>query len=191
MLKIGIITGSTRPGNHSKEVAEWVLSFAKERTDAEFIVVDIAQFNLPLLDEPFPPMMGNYTKEHTKKWSETISSYDGFIFIVPEYNHAYPAALKNAIDYLYKEWNHKSAGFVSYGSVGGARGVEQLRAVMAELLIADVRAQVMLSLSTDFESFTKFKPSDSHHRSLKSMFDQVILWASALKSVREQILAVS
>jgi NAD(P)H-dependent FMN reductase len=184
MLKIAIVTGSTRPGNHSRSVADWVLSFAKNRSDAEYSIVDIAEYGLPLLDEPFPPAMVNYTHTHTKKWSATIASYDGFIFITPEYNHAYPAALKNALDFLFREWNHKAAGFVSYGSAGGARAVEQLRAVMAELLIADVRAQVMLSLHTDFENFTTFKPLDNHEKALNTLFDQVVLWAKALKTVR-------
>src|SRR5690606_17611436 len=111
-------------------------------TAAEFEIVDIADYNLPLLDEPIPPAMGQYSKEHTKKWAKKIAQFDGFVFVTPEYNHATSGALKNAIDFLYQEWNNKAAGFVSYGSAGGTRAVENLRLIMAELQIADVRSQV-------------------------------------------------
>jgi NAD(P)H-dependent FMN reductase len=95
--------------------------------DAEFELVDIKDFNLPLLDEPVPPSMGQYSKPHTKVWAAKISSFDGYVFVTPEYNHGISGALKNAIDFLFAEWNNKAAGFVSYGSVGGARAMEQLR----------------------------------------------------------------
>jgi NAD(P)H-dependent FMN reductase len=119
--------GSTRPGSKAEAVASWVFDQAKTRTDAQFEVVDIAKFELPLLDEPAPPAMGNYTKPHTKAWAAKIGSFDGFVFVAPEYNHSVSGALKNAIDYLFKEWNHKAAGFVSYGSTNGVRAVEHLR----------------------------------------------------------------
>ena len=121
-------------------------------------IVDIADFDLPLLDEAYPPSMGQYAQPHTKAWAATIAAFDAFVFVTPEYNHSMSGALKNAIDFLFREWNDKAAGFVSYGSVGGARAVEQLRLVMGELKVADVRAQCALSLFTDFENFTTFKP---------------------------------
>ncbi len=185
MIKIGILVGSTRPGRKGDAVARWVYDLAQQRTDATFELVDIQDFNLPLLDEPMPPAMGEYTQPHTKAWAAKIASFDGYIFVTPEYNHGTSGALKNAIDYLYREWNNKAAGFVSYGSAGGARAVEQLRLVMAELQVADVRAQVMLSLYTDFERFTTFKPAPMHERSVQSMLDQVIAWGTALKAMRE------
>ncbi len=104
--------------------------------------------------------MGQYQGEHTKKWAEKIASFDGFVFVTPEYNHSTSGVLKNAIDYLYNEWNNKAAGFVSYGGVGGARAVEHLRLVAGELQMADVRQQVALSLMTEFENFSVFKPGD-------------------------------
>src|ERR1043166_2509375 len=107
MLKIGIIVGSTRPGRKAAVVAEWVYQILKSREDAEFEIVDIAEYNLPLLDEPVPPSLHQYSKEHTKTWSRKIDSLDAFIFVTPEYNHGTSAALKNAIDYLYHEWNNK------------------------------------------------------------------------------------
>ncbi len=184
-MKVGIIVGSTRPGRKADSVARWVHEIARKRDDGEFEVVDIADFALPLLDEPAPPSMGRYTKEHTKAWSAKIASLDAFVFVTPEYNHGIPGALKNAIDFLYKEWNDKVAGFVSYGSAGGTRSVEALRLVMAELQIADVRAQVPLSLATDFESYTTFKPDPKHQKKIDTMLDQVIAWGGALKGLRE------
>ena len=188
MIILAIVTGSTRPGRNNEAVARWVHEIAKTRDDAQFELVDIADYSLPLLDEPVPPSMGEYSHAHTKAWAEKIGSFDGYVFVTPEYNHGTSAALKNAIDYLYREWNNKAAGFVSYGSAGGARAVEQLRLVMGELMIADVRAQVMLSLFSDFENFSKFKPDPRHEAEVGTMLDQVIAWADALKSVRAEAL---
>ena len=129
---------------------------------------------------------GNTVKPHTKRWAAKISSFDGFVFVTPEYNHGISGALKNAIDFLFAEWNNKAAGFVSYGSVGGARAVEQLRLVLAEVQIATVRNQVLLSLFTDFENFKVFKPDDRHEKSANGVFDQVVEWSSALRSLREK-----
>ena len=185
-MKVGIIVGSTRPGRKAEAVAKWVYEIAKKRTDAEFEIVDIAAFNLPLLDEPTPPSLGKYTKEHTKAWSAKIDSFDAFVFVTPEYNHGIPGALKNAIDFLFKEWNNKAAGFVSYGSASGVRSVEALRLVMGEIMVADVRAQVMLSLSTDFENWTTFKPNPSHEQKVTTMLDQVVAWGGAMKTLRQK-----
>ena len=186
MLRIAIILGSTRPGRKTEAVARWVYERARERGDADYELVDIATFNLPLLDEPIPPSQNKYSKDHTKRWAEKIASFDGFVFVTPEYNHSTSAALKNAIDFLYAEWNNKAAGFVSFGSAGGLRAVEHLRLIMAELQIADVRSQVALSLFTDFENFSTFKPQALHDKSLKSMFDQLLKWSGAMKTVRSQ-----
>lgn len=186
MIKIAVIIGSTRPGRVGESVALWVFDIAKKRSDAEFELVDIADFNLPLLDEPMPPAQAKYSKPHTKTWSEKIASFDAFVFVTPEYNHGTSGALKNAIDFLYGEWNNKAAGFVSYGSAGGARAVEQLRLITSELQIAHVRNQVMFSLFTDFENFSVFKPHSRHENSVNAMVDQVIAWGGALKTLREK-----
>lgn len=183
-LKVAIIIGSTRPGRNSEAVGMWIYEIAKKRSDAEFELVDILDYNLPLLDEPIPPSMGQYSKEHTKRWAEKIDSFDAFVFVTPEYNHGISGALKNAIDFLFKEWNNKVAGFVSFGSAGGVRAVEQLRLVMAEVKVATVRAQVYLSLFTDFENFSKFKPSPFHENTANTMLNEVIEWGEALKTVR-------
>jgi NAD(P)H-dependent FMN reductase len=183
-LRVGIILGSTRPNRIGEAVAQWVHRLANARGDADYELVDIKAFNLPLLDEPIPPSQGKYSQSHTKAWAAKIATFDAFVFVTPEYNHSTSGALKNAIDFLYKEWNNKAAGFVSYGSAGGVRAVETLRLIMAELQIADVRAQVMLSLSTDFENYSTFKPASQHEGTLKMMLDQLLLWGGAMRTVR-------
>ena len=186
MVNIGIIVGSTRPGRKAEAVAKWVHGIASKRTDAKYEVVDIAQFNLPLLDEPVPPSMGQYSKEHTKRWAAKVAQYDGFVFVTPEYNHATSGALKNALDFLFAEWNDKAAGFVGYGSMGGARAIENLRLICGELKIADVRQAVQLSLFTDFENFTTFKPAAMHEQVVGTMLDQVVAWSTALQGARKK-----
>src|SRR5258706_11569684 len=141
MLRVGIITGSTRPNRKSLDVAKWVLETAQKRSDAEYELIDIKDFELPLLDEPIPPSMGKYQQPHTKRWAAKIASLDAIVFVSPEYNHGIPAALKNAIDFLFAEWNHKAAGFVSYGGAGGARAIEQPRPALARGRGAAGRAQ--------------------------------------------------
>lgn len=185
MINIAIIIGSTRPGRKAETVARWIHGIATKRNDATFELVDIKDFNLPLLDEPSPPAMQKYTQPHTQAWSSKIASFDAYVFVTPEYNHGTSGALKNAIDFLYREWNNKAAGFVGYGSAGGTRAVEQLRLVMGELMVADVRAQVALSLSTDFENYSTFKPASSHEKSVNTMLDQVVAWGGALKTLRK------
>jgi NAD(P)H-dependent FMN reductase len=184
-MRVAIILGSTRPGRNGEAVAKWVYAIAKKRSDAEYELIDLKDVNLPLLDEPVPPSQGKYSKPHTRAWAEKINSFDAFVFVTPEYNHGIPGALKNAIDFLYGEWNNKAAGFVAYGSAGGTRAVEQLRLVMGELQVADVRAQVALSLSTDFENYSTFKPAARHEAALNAMLDQLTAWGGALKTLRE------
>lgn len=183
-LKIGIILGSTRPGRNGEAVAQWVHGLAKKRTDAHFELVDLLDFNLPMLDEPASPMLGKYTKDHTKKWSAKVAGFGGYVFVTPEYNHSTSGALKNAIDFLNKEWTNKAAGFVGYGSVGATRAVEHLRQIMAELQVATVRAQVGLSLFTDFKDQHTFTPGAMHEKDVHTMLDQLIAWGTALKSLR-------
>lgn len=187
MLKIAIVTGSTRPGRSNEAVAKWVHRTATQRKDAEFELVDIASYNLPLLDEPMPPLFAQYSHDHTKAWSDKIASFDAYLFVTPEYNHSTSGALKNAIDYLNREWNNKAAGFVSYGgNGGGVRAVEHLRLIMSEVMVATVRAQSLLSLYTDFENFKTFKPGPQKEKELHAMIDQVVAWGSALKTLRAE-----
>jgi NAD(P)H-dependent FMN reductase len=187
MLKVAIITGSTRPGRKSETVARWVHGIAAQRSDAAFEVVDIADFDLPLLDEPMPPILNQYSKPHTKAWAARIGTFDAFVFVTPEYNHSTSGALKNAIDYLYREWNDKVAGFVSYGGVGGARAVEHLRLIMGEIKVADVRAQVALSMFTDFTNFSQLTPAPHQTDAVGVVLDQVLAWSAALASLRAAV----
>jgi NAD(P)H-dependent FMN reductase len=184
MTRIGIILGSTRPGRNGEAVAKWAYDVAAKRGDAEYELIDLLDYRLPHLDEAIPPSLGQYTQPHTIEWARKIDSFDGFLIVTPEYNHSTSGALKNAIDFLFKEWNNKAVGFVSYGSAGGARAVEHLRLIAGELMMADVRAQVMLSLATDFENYSTFLPNERHEQALNTVLDQVVSWSAALAHLR-------
>ncbi|MCD6017677.1 MAG: putative flavoprotein [Bacteroidetes bacterium] len=184
MIKIAIILGSTRPNRIGEGVAKWAYETAKAKGGAEFELIDLRDQNLPLLDEPITPSRHKYANEHTIKWAEKVGTFDAFIFVTPEYNHSTCAALKNALDFVYAEWNNKVAGFVSYGSVGGSRAVEHLRGIATELKMANVHAQVLLYTDRDFEHYTVFKPTEHHEKHLHKLIDQVISWGTALKTVR-------
>lgn len=175
-LTIGIILGSTRQGRVSPQVGEWVKAIADKREDANYEIVDIAEFKLPFV--------GEGTGEEAKAWKEKISHLDGYVFITQEYNHSITGALKNALDSAHQEWNNKAAGIVSYGSTGGARAAEHLRGILAELQVASVRTHPTLSLFTDFENFSDFKPADLHLDNVNAMLDQVVAWSGALKTLR-------
>lgn len=177
-LNIGIILGSTREGRLSPQVGTWVQELANQRGDANYTVIDLADYKLPLLGENGGDTSG------AASWAEAIAKQDGFVFVVQEYNHSITASLKNALDYLRVEWNNKAAGIVSYGSVGGARAAEHLRGILGELLVADVRVHPALSLFTDFENGADFKPAAVQADSVNQMLDQLIPWSTALKTIR-------
>ncbi len=176
-LNLGIIISSTREGRVGPSVAEWVKSELAKRTDATLTIIDLKNYQLPLLGEGTP--------SHLEAFKADISAQDGFIFVTAEYNHSIPASLKNAIDYLREEWHNKAAGIVSYGSAGGARAAEHLRAILGEIKIADVRSHVLLSLFHDFEKFSTFKPQEGiHDNNLNALTQEVTDWATALKTLR-------
>ncbi|WP_019153728.1 NADPH-dependent FMN reductase [Robertmurraya massiliosenegalensis] len=176
-LNIGVILGSTREGRVSPQVGEWVKGIADKRGDANYEIVDIADYKLPFLGEGDAPGIA--------AWNEKLASLDGFVFIVQEYNHSITGALKNAIDLAREAWNNKAAGIVSYGSTGGARAAEHLRGILGELMVADVRTHPTLSLFTDFENFSVFKPQNIHDENINLMLDQVTTWSRALKTIRQ------
>lgn len=179
-LNIGIILGSTREGRVSPQVGNWVKGIADERGDANYEIIDIADYNLPFLGTT------DGSEPGISAWSEKVDELDGYIFIVQEYNHSLSGALKNALDIAVREnWNNKAAGIVSYGSTGGARAAEHLRGICAELQIADVRTHPTLSLFTDFENYTNFKPAELHISNVNLMLDQVLAWGGALKNLRK------
>lgn len=188
MLKVGIIIGSTRPNRLGEGVGRWIFENSRQRHDAEFELIDLKSFDLPLLDEPFPAGMSqNYQHAHTRKWSAKIKELDAFIFVTPEYNHGISGALKNAIDFLYQEWTNKVAGFVGYGGTGGLRSIEQLRLIMAELQVATIRSQMGFSLRTDFKDYEEFRPANYHLKNLTTLLDQLILWGESFRNIRHTI----
>lgn len=189
MTRIGIILGSTRPNRNGEQVANWVLDLASHRGDATYELIDLRDFDLPNYDEPFPSSMGQYQNEHTKRWARTVDAYDGFVIVTPEYNHSIPGALKNALDFVYAEWNNKAVGFVSYGAALGVRSVEHLRQVVGHLQMADVGQTVSLSIFTEFENMQTFTPADISVDALNTMLDQLIAWTRALMSLRVAAVA--
>lgn len=183
MLKIGIVSGSVRNGRNGEAVANWMYDFAttkRNEANVEYEIVDLADYKLPFLGEDTTEDQG----KAIAAWSEKMASFDGYIFVTPEYNHAIGGALKNALDFLNPELNNKAAGFVGYGSLGGTRAHENLRLILGELQVADVRTAVTFSLMTDFVNMSEFKPADFHEANANQMLDQLISWSTALKTVR-------
>lgn len=178
-LNIGIILGSTRRGRLSPQVGNWVKEIAQQHEDVNYEILDIVDYNLPFLGTETGKERGIVA------WKTKLSSMDGFIFIVQEYNHSITGALKNALDSAYEEWNNKAAGIVSYGSTGGARAAEHLRGILGELSVATVRAHPTLSIFTDFTKSKEFKPADVHTNYVTEMLDQILSWSRALKTVRK------
>jgi NAD(P)H-dependent FMN reductase len=177
-LNIGIIIGSTREGRIGDQVGQWVFEQAQRLSQHHFTLLDIKDFHLPFL--------GSVGSEPAiKAWDEAVSKCDGFIFITPEYNHSFPASLKNAVDVLKESWHDKAAAIISYGSMGGARAAEHLKQVLGELRVADVRTQVLFSLFDDFEKMYDFKPRALHLSTFETQLEQLISWSEALKPLRQ------
>ena len=184
-LRIAIILGSTRPGRRGDQIASWVLETANAHGGADFELIDLADYGLGNLDEAGNPTHQNYAHDHTRRWSRLIAGFDGYVFVVPEYNHALPGAVKNALDYVYREWNDKAAGIVSYGGwAAGVRAAEALRLILAELQVATVRAQPAILLHPTFTTGV-FVPGEGHADVVNLMLDQLIAWSTALRGVRE------
>lgn len=184
-LRIALILGSTRPGRRGDQIAAWALQAARAHGGAEYELIDLADHNLGNLDEPGNPNLQQYQHDHTRAWGALIDSFDGYVFVVPEYNHSYPGALKNALDYVYREWNDKAAGIISYGGwVSGARAAEALRLVLAELQVATVRAQPTISTHAGFHTGA-FAPPAGLETAMGGMLDQVLAWSGALREVRK------
>ncbi|MDG4798586.1 NADPH-dependent FMN reductase [Micromonospora sp. WMMD1082] len=161
---VGLVVGSSRPGRRGPAVAGWVAEVAAGHPalragEVSIELIDVAEQELPLLDEPVPARFGDYRYEHTRRWAAVVSAYDAFVFVTPEYNASIPAVLKNAVDYLDAEWRGKPAGVLSYGVHGGGRGATQLREILTEVGAAVVPSQVELALFTDFD-WSGVDPSD-------------------------------
>lgn len=185
-LKIAVIIGSTRPGSVGSKVSEWYMDQAKTVEGIDLDVINLNEEKLPFLDEPMPPAMGQYTHEHTKKWSAKIASYDAYVWITAEYNHSIPAALKNAIDYLFNEWANKPVALVSYGSMGGVRAAEHLRQVAGELQMADIRLPIMIRDPwAMFDEKGEIKPELVFGK-VTDQLEQLKWWGDALKTARNK-----
>lgn len=188
MLHIKIIIGSVRPNRFGPTAAEWINDLAKKHTDATFEVVDLAEVNLPFLDEPQPPSTEEvYVQEHTKAWAKTIGEADGYIIVTPEYNHGVAPALKNAIDFLDKEWHFKPVAFVSYGAdAGGARAIEHLRATAAWLRMYDLYATVMMPMYwTQFDETGAFHATDRQQEDAERLLREITFWSEQMKAARQ------
>jgi NAD(P)H-dependent FMN reductase len=186
MPRLLIIIASTRPGRIGLPVAEWFMERAREHAGFELELVDLAVLNLPLLDESAHPRLQQYTKEHTKAWSATVDSADAVVMVTAEYNYGYPAALKNAIDYLHHEWRHKPVGFVSYGGVAaGTRSVQQLKQVVTALSLLPVTASVNIPFVTQFLTEDQvIEGNEVMQQAARDMLDELGRLSAALTPLR-------
>lgn len=183
-LKIGIVVGSVRKGRNAEAVSKWMYDFATNRNDADYELVDLIDYRLPLLGQEVPSKQQEQANSSIQNWSEKMASFDGYVFVTPEYNHSIGGALKNALDYLNPELNNKSAGLVGYGSLGGARAHENMRLILGELQVADVSTAVTFSLMSDFENMSLFRPAAYHEGNANKMLEQLLAWSGALKTLR-------
>ena len=190
MTVISVIVGSTRQGRFSEKPAQWIFQRLKNRGGVDARLLDLRDFPMPFFDQPVPPAMPGrpaYENEVVKKWTAEIARSDGFIFVTPEYNYGPSAVLKNALDWVYPEWNRKAAAFVSYGSAMGARGVQQLRLTAIELQLAPVRSSVYIPVAT---LWAHFQGGDVDagltelEAAAKTMIDDLVWWTAALKAAR-------
>jgi NAD(P)H-dependent FMN reductase len=186
MPNLTIIVGSTRPGRAGAPIAQWFAARAKDHGGFDVNVVDLAELDLPLLDEPNHPRLRKYTQQHTKDWSALVDAGDAFVFVTPEYNYGYPASVKNAIDYLHQEWQHKPVGFVSYGGVAaGTRAVQQLKQVVTTLRMLPVFESVNIPFHTQFlDSDGVFHANEVLDQAADAMLDELVRTEAALRPLR-------
>ncbi|MFD1722002.1 NADPH-dependent FMN reductase [Amnibacterium endophyticum] len=191
-LKIGVVLGSTRQGRLGEHVANWIMDRTADRDGADYELVDLRDYPMPFFDGVSPAYVPPSDPE-VQRFAAKIAEFDGYVFITPEYNHSFSGVLKNALDSIYPEFNNKAAGFASYGSLSGARAVEQLRLVSSELQLAHVRTQLAFSIFTDFSGFgtpdVEFTPGPQHEVGAEGLFGQLEAWAGALRQVRQPVAA--
>ena len=183
-LNLQIILGSIREGRRSEPVARWALQRASDKADVTVELIDLKQWNLPLFDLAKFPSQGDYDDPLQRRWAETIARADGYLFVVAEYNHGYTAVLKNALDYLYAEWNRKPASFVAFGNTEGARAVEQLKLVLNELEVAPLPTAVHLRGVAAKIASGAFVADEVEERRFDTMLDEWTWWARALAAAR-------
>ncbi|WP_180899459.1 NADPH-dependent FMN reductase [Martelella soudanensis] len=185
--RIGIIVGSTREGRFADHPLNWYLDIVKDRDDADFEVVDLRDYPMPFFEEKMSPAWVPPENEVARRWGEKLDSLDGFVFTVAEYNHSVTGVLKNALDYAYKEFNRKPATFIAYGGTGGARAVEQLRLILAELQVASLKYNVHIGMSELLGILREGKTMADFPYLIDSattMTDDLVWWTNALKTAR-------
>jgi NAD(P)H-dependent FMN reductase len=193
MPNLTIIVGSTRPGRAGAPIAQWFAARAKDHGGFDVNVVDLAELGLPLLDEPNHPRLRTYTQQHTRDWSAIVDAADAVVFVTPEYNYGYPASVKNAIDYLHQEWQHKPVGFVSYGGVAaGTRAVQQLKQVVTTLRMLPIFESVNIPFHSKLvDSDGAFHPSEGLDQAAGAMLDELLRTEAALRPLRKPEPAVA
>ncbi len=189
MPRLSIIIGSTRPGRAGLPIADWFTDRARGHGGFEIDVVDLAELNLPMLDEPNHPRLRQYTHQHTKEWSARVAGADAFVIVTPEYNHGYSAAVKNAIDYLHHEWHYKPVGFVSYGGVAaGTRAMQQLKQVVTALRMLPLTDAVNIPFHTQFlDDDGRVQANEVMEQAADVMLDELLRLAEALRPLREAV----
>jgi NAD(P)H-dependent FMN reductase len=191
MTVISVIVGSTREGRFSEKPAKWIFEHLKKRAGVDAQLLDLRDFSMPFFDQPATPAMPGrppYGDEIVQRWTAAIAQSDGFVFVTPEYNYGPSAVLKNAIDWVYPEWRRKAAAFVSYGSQGGARSVQQLRETMIELQVAPIRSSVHIPVATLMTHYTGGEVTaglaELDANAATPMIDDLLWWTTALKTAR-------
>jgi NAD(P)H-dependent FMN reductase len=191
MPLIKVILGTTREARFGDKPAAWIMDVARQESDATFELVDLKDINLPLFDEPVPPVMGDYRHEHTKAWANIIGEADGFIFVTAEYNFSIPAALKNAIDYLAAEWRYKPAAFVSYGAAsGGLRAVQHLREIAGNAGYMPLADTVVFNRYWEqVDEAGKLSVTDEQLMHARKLVKNIVFWTEKLTPIREELAA--
>jgi NAD(P)H-dependent FMN reductase len=186
MINLKIIIASTRPGRKGPLLAGWILEKAKAHPDFNIELVDLAEVNLPFLDEPVHPRLQQYTHQHTRDWSAKIAAADAFILVTPEYNYGFPATIKNAIDFLFVEWRHKPIGFVSYGGIaGGTRSIQMLKLTLTALEMVPLSTAVNVPFFTKYIVDEQFVATDEHNAIAEAMFLELKRWSKVLTPLRK------
>lgn len=184
-MRLHIVLASTRPGRVGLPVGQWFYEFAKNEGSFEPNLLDLADFDLPVYDEPHHPRLGNYQHEHTRRWSKAVASGDAYVFVTPEYNHGPMPALVNALNYLYNEWNYKPAGFLSYGGAsGGLRAVQLTKPILGALKLVPIVEQIMVPMVAQCIKDGSFVPNELHVESAGTMLRELRRWAGALSAMR-------
>ncbi len=186
MPVLQIIVASTRPGRVGLPVARWIEQRARDYGGFDIDVVDLAQLNLPFMDEPAHPRLRRYTHQHTKDWSARVDAADAFIFVMPEYNYGFNAPLKNALDYLVQEWQDKPVGFVSYGGIAaGTRAVQMIKLVVTTLKMVPLFEAVSIPFVQQFlDDERRFRPTDVMDEAATAMLDEIVRVEKPLRLLR-------